>query len=465
MTDHLEPYRRMARSIRFFPPSPLTQPIPQPITAPVTPSSVVEDWGKKTSSNAPVKPIEPPIDPSEYAAALVHEAVWKPTVLPATYTIPENIGDRISRLSASKPVNLVIQPTIPQPALNGTAVHSSETYQINTDRLVYDAQRQVYALASTIVTEPVEAPKIAPEEAPVEAEVATPEEAVTLVNEPVEAEVATPEEAVTLVSEPVEAPEIASEEAVTLVSEPVEAPEIAPEEAVTLVEAPETTPEILAAPDTPVEAEEAQPPTFLEKVSSVIDAVSTAFMNPEADRKDNEAVAEAVQLNPAGIETPATDSNEPETTDVSETLTEPVQAPSLLDRVSAAVEAVAATFKDPDSDKKNPEVVEATAAPEKALDSKTTAVTCPACGSTELRKNGRRQGKQRYACKECGRQFATADTEAEDKPKSQESSTVEASLVKESQPTLEVPEIASNSAKSGSKKAKAKGFGASKKSK
>jgi predicted RNA-binding Zn-ribbon protein involved in translation (DUF1610 family) len=438
---------------------------------------------KKTSSNAPVKPIEPPIDPSEYAAALVHEAVWKPTVLPATYTIPENIGDRISRLSASKPVNLVIQPTIPQPALNGTTVHSSETSQTNTDRLVYDAQRQVYALASTIVTEPVEAPKIAPEEAPVEAEVATPEEAVTLVNEPVEAEVATPEEAVTLVSEPVEAPEIASEEAVTLVSEPVEAevatpkeavtlvsepveaPEIAPEEAVTLVEAPETTPEILAAPDTPVEAEEAQPPTFLEKVSSVIDAVSTAFMNPEADRKDNEAVAEAVQLNPEGIETPATDSNEPETTDVSATLTEPVQAPSLLDRVSAAVEAVAATFKDPDSDKKNPEVVEATAAPEKALDSKTTAVTCPACGSTELRKNGRRQGKQRYACKECGRQFATADAEAEDKPKSQESSTVEASLVKESQPTLEVPEIASNSAKSGSKKAKAKGFGASKKSK
>ena len=435
MTDHLEPYRRMARSIRFFPPSPLTQPIPQPITAPVTPSSVVEDWGKKTSSNAPVKPIEPPIDPSEYAAALVHEAVWKPTVLPATYTIPENIGDRISRLSASKPVNLVIQPTIPQPALNGTAVHSSETSQINTDRLVYDAQRQVYALASTIVSEPVEAPEIAPEEA------------VTLVSEPVEAEVATPEEAVTLVSEPVEAPEIASEEAVTL------------------VEAPETTPEILAAPDTPVEAEEAQPPTFLEKVSSVIDAVSTAFMNPEADRKDNEAVAEAVQLNPEGIETPATDSNEPETTDVSATLTEPVQAPSLLDRVSAAVEAVAATFKDPDSDKKNPEVVEATAAPEKALDSKTTAVTCPACGSTELRKNGRRQGKQRYACKECGRQFATADAEAEDKPKSQESSTVEASLVKESQPTLEVPEIASNSAKSGSKKAKAKGFGASKKSK
>ncbi len=454
MTDHLEPYRRMARSIRFFPPSALKQPIPQPITAPVTPSSVVEDWGKKTSSNAPVKPIEPPIDPSDYVAALVHEAVWKPTVLPATYTIPENIGDRISRLSASKPVNSVIQPTSPQPALNGTAVNRSETYQTNTDRLVYDAQRQVYALASTIVAEPVEA------------EAATSEEAVTLVEEPVEApEAATPEEAVTLVEEPVEAPETTPEEAVTLVEEPVEAPETTPEEAVTLVEAPETTPEIIAAPDTPVEAEDAQPPTFLEKVSSVIDAVSTAFMNPDADRKDNEAVAEAVQLNPEGIETPATESNEPETTDASATLTEPVQAPSLLDRVSAAVEAVATTFKDPDSDKKNPEVVEATAAPEKALDSKTTAVTCPACGSTELRKNGRRQGKQRYACKDCGRQFATADAEAEDKPKSQESSTVEASLVKESQPTLEVPEISSNSAKSGSKKAKAKGFGASKKSK
>ncbi len=424
MTDHLEPYRRMARSIRFFPPSALTQPIPQPITAPVTPLSVAEDWAKKTSSNASVKPIEPPLDPSEHAAALVHEAVWKPTVLPATYTIPENIGDRISRLAASRrPVALVIQPTMPQPALNGTALHTSESYELNTDRLVYDAQRQVYALASTIVAEPVEALETTPEEplaVEVEALETTPEEILA-----VEVEATTPEEPLAVVEE--------------------------------LVKVPETVPEIITDPDIPVEAEDVQPPTLLEKVSSVIEAVSTAFMNPEVARKDNETVTEPAQLHPEGIETPATDSNEPKPNEASATLTEPVQTPSLLDRVSAVVEAVATTLKEPDAEKKKPAAV-------KALDSKTTtAVTCPACGSSELRKNGRRQGKQRYACKDCGRQFAMADAEIEDKQKP-ESASVEVSLVKESQPVLDVPEIASNT-KSGSKKVKAKGFGASKKSK
>ena len=463
MTDHLEPYRRMARSIRFFPPSALTQPIPQPITAPVTPSSVAEDWAKKTSSNASVKPIEPPIDPSEHAAALVHEAVWKPTVLPATYTIPENIGDRISRLAASRrPVALVIQPTMPQPALNGTALHTSESYELNTDRLVYDAQRQVYALASTIVAEPVEVEATPEEPLAVEVEATTPEEPLA-----VEVEATTPEEPLAVEVEATTPEEpLAVVEATTPEEPPVE--ETTPEEPLAVVEelvkVPETVPEIITDPDIPVEAEDVQPPTLLEKVSSVIEAVSTAFMNPEVARKDNETVTEPAQLHPEGIETPATDSNEPEPNEASATLTEPVQTPSLLDRVSAVVEAVATTLKEPDAEKKKPAVVESKPAAVKALDSKTTtAVTCPACGSSELRKNGRRQGKQRYACKDCGRQFAMADAEIEDKQKP-ESASVEVSLVKESQPVLDVPEIASNT-KSGSKKVKAKGFGASKKSK
>ncbi|MEO8893998.1 MAG: hypothetical protein ABI417_21130, partial [Coleofasciculaceae cyanobacterium] len=103
MTDHLEPYRRMARSIRFFPPSALAL---KPILPPVAAELVVDSWTMKTTSNADVKSIEPPIDLSEHAAALVHEAVWKQTVLPATYVIPENIGDRISRLVAASSVDL-----------------------------------------------------------------------------------------------------------------------------------------------------------------------------------------------------------------------------------------------------------------------------------------------------------------------------------------------------------------------
>lgn len=30
---------------------------------------------------------------------------------------------------------------------------------------------------------------------------------------------------------------------------------------------------------------------------------------------------------------------------------------------------------------------------------------CPKCGSEQLRKNGHQYGKQRFLCKECGRQF------------------------------------------------------------
>lgn len=30
---------------------------------------------------------------------------------------------------------------------------------------------------------------------------------------------------------------------------------------------------------------------------------------------------------------------------------------------------------------------------------------CPDCQSTQINKNGRRLGKQRYLCKDCGRQF------------------------------------------------------------
>ncbi|PSB07458.1 hypothetical protein C7B61_08800 [filamentous cyanobacterium CCP1] len=34
--------------------------------------------------------------------------------------------------------------------------------------------------------------------------------------------------------------------------------------------------------------------------------------------------------------------------------------------------------------------------------------TCPQCGSDNVRKNGRRSNKQKYACKDCGRQFTSA---------------------------------------------------------
>jgi predicted RNA-binding Zn-ribbon protein involved in translation (DUF1610 family) len=413
VTDHLEPYRRMARSIRFFPPSALAlKPIPQPVTA----DAVADSW-VKTSSNADVKSIEPPIDLSERAAALVHEAVWKPTVLPATYVIPENIGDRISRLVASSSVDLAkIKPNLPQPACNGTTAHGSATFETSSDRLVYDPQRQVYALESTIVAE-------------------------ALVAEPIAVVAEAPE---TIVAEPIavvaEAPE-------TIVAEPI----------AVVAEAPETIvaePIVVAETDTPIaEVESNQPPTLLEKVSSVIEAVSTAFMNPELVQKENEAVEEAASSTSEAIATPVKDTEELLTTEP----TEPSPAPSLLERVSAVVEVVTTTLK-------NPEAIASTpTAPQTAPETKPIAVACPACSSTELRKNGRRQGKQRYACKDCGRQFAMADTvTVEAQSKAEEVATVETTTITDSQADTDLSDTA---AKSAGKKKKAKGFGASKKSK
>jgi predicted RNA-binding Zn-ribbon protein involved in translation (DUF1610 family) len=543
--------------------------------------------------------IASPLDP-ERAAALVHEAVWKSTVLPESYRIPENIGDRISRLTDSKPVEPVIQPASPQPDSPGTDAQTiepePEAIEADTKKPLDDTSWEAVApatvatvaptveetpsddpvavivepvvieeipndqaaatgiaeaelvetaetsddeAAATVVAEPVEAQETSDDEAaatvvaePVEAQetsddeaaatvVAEPvevqetpsDEAATVVAEPVEAQ-ETPsdgaaatvvaesvevqetasDEAATVVAEPVEVQETPSDEAATIVAEPVEAQETASDEAATIVAEPlesqetpsntsdnntpadvvtesdaviEATSDSVSDTDAPVtEADDAQAPTFLEKVSSVIEAASTAFQNPDSVRNDSEAVVEPAPLEPPATETAVADTDESLTTDASVDEAEQAQAPSLLDRVSAVVEAVATALKDSDTEKKNPEatVESAPVAEEKASDTQTLEVTCPSCGSTDLRKNGRRQAKQRYACKECGRQFAMLDSaEAEDKPKHEARSSVETSQVKNPQ---DVSDSGSKPAKGGSKKkTKAKGFGASKKAK
>ncbi len=615
MTDHLEPYRRMARSIRFFPPFSLTPPVDQSVDQPVTPASEGDSWTKKTLADAQMKTtVESPIDPSEHAAALVNEAVWKSTVLPATYRIPENIGDRISRLTAAKPVEpMLIQPKIPQPAPNGMAaslepaiaspldperaaalVHEAvwkstvlpESYTIpenigdrisrltdtkpvepviqpaspqpdspGTDaqtiepepeameadtkkplddtsleaaapatvaavvptveetpsddpvavivepvvieeipndqaaatgiaeaELVETAETSDDEVAATIVAEPVEVQETASDQAativaePVEVQETPSDEAATVVAEPVEVQETPSDEAATIVAEPVEAQETASDQAAKIVAEPVEAQDTpsntsdnnTPADVVTESDAViEAASDSVSDTDAPVtEADDAQAPTFLEKVSSVIEAASTAFQNPDSVRNDSEAVVEPAPLEPPATETAVADTDESLTTDASVDEAEQAQAPSLLDRVSAVVEAVATALKDSDTEKKNPEatVESAPVAEEKASDTQTLEVTCPSCGSTDLRKNGRRQAKQRYACKECGRQFAMLDSaEAEDKPKHEARSSVETSQVKNPQ---DVSDSGSKPAKGGSKKkTKAKGFGASKKAK
>jgi len=100
---------------------------------------------------------------------------------------------------------------------------------------------------------------------------------------------------------------------------------------------------------------------------------------------------------------------------------------------------------------------------DKASESQTIEVTCPTCGATDIRKNGHRQGKQRYACKDCGRQFAMPESaETEDKPKHQTSSSVETAKNQDSQADDSVSQRTSKSSKGKNKKTKAKGFGGSK---
>ncbi|MBE9177754.1 IS1 family transposase [Oculatella sp. LEGE 06141] len=125
MVDHLEPYRRMARSIRFVPPiwdarryQHLTEPTPVR-SIPWVPIA-------QENTSQPLADPEPSVDPSAHAEALIRAAVSQPTTLPIIYVLPESIGDRISKLTDQAeqatypaPQPLVMPPPkIPQPDPN-----------------------------------------------------------------------------------------------------------------------------------------------------------------------------------------------------------------------------------------------------------------------------------------------------------------------------------------------------------
>jgi predicted RNA-binding Zn-ribbon protein involved in translation (DUF1610 family) len=123
VVDHLEPYRQMVRSIRFVPPiwdsrslyQHLTEPAPNaPVWQPLSiPASSAPNSGQSNHS-------EPPINSADRAEALIRAAVSQPTVLPTVYVIQENIGDRISKLTADQPRPALVlpPPKIPTPDPN-----------------------------------------------------------------------------------------------------------------------------------------------------------------------------------------------------------------------------------------------------------------------------------------------------------------------------------------------------------
>ncbi|HEY9636749.1 MAG TPA: hypothetical protein V6D14_25340 [Coleofasciculaceae cyanobacterium] len=464
MTDHLEPYRRMARSIKFFPPLSLTQPSQESVVEPVTPLPISVSSSKSLAQTQEISEEGPPIDPSEHIAALVHEAVSKPTVLPISHAFLENIGDRISRLTTPKPVELpLIQPKMPQPDPNWTSAQGSPAESAidlseHTAALVHEAVSKPTVLPNSYtiledigdrisrLTTPapvdtdaippqipqpesvsIPAPTIEPQpmegetkksiddahpeastsatvvaEAPIVEEVHSDDSAVGVV-EPLEVEEKANEtsvmdavesaavketiddKAATVVSEPIEVAKEPSDEPAAVVTESVELEDTTDHQAAATVVAEsveveekpnnssdnntpadvateavavtDTTSEDIPDANTSVaEAEDEKSPTLLQRVSSVIEAVSTAFKNQDADQTDSEPVEEPSPLGSAATESPTNDTLEPLTPDAPVAEAEDVQAPSLLERISSVVEAVTTTLKDSDVDKKNSEV-------------------------------------------------------------------------------------------------------------
>lgn len=512
MTDHLEPYRRMARSIRFIPPLSLNQPSQESASQAQTPAPVGQSSSWQTTSwSAGFAAEGPPIDLSEHTAALVQEAVSKPTVLPAAYSIQENIGDRISRLVPTKPVeSTVIQFKIPQPDPNGTPANESPAAQSGIDpsehvaALVQEAVSQPTVLPkrytipenigdriSRLGTSQPEAPVVeeTPEpeisetqtqqqseetqasasaavapEAPVVEETPEPEVSETQTQQqseetqasasvavapeaPVEEETPEPqisevdlkkslddtnlEASDSAVSEPPAVEEVSSDDTVEGVVKSSEIEEIANDEAASAVVAEPvveaiTNVEATAAVEESVE--DAQKPNLVERVSSAVEAAVTAFQHPQSNREDSEANHESV-----APEASVANTVEPSVTESSVEHPKESNSPTLVERVSAAVEAATTAFQQPETDAKSSE------SQQELTRSEVASEPTPA----EPEK--------------------ATDADIQDKAQQPASSPVEASKVKSPEVSTVSSTSTSGSSKArGKKKTKGKGFGGSK---
>ncbi|HAJ59443.1 MAG TPA: hypothetical protein DCP31_09395 [Cyanobacteria bacterium UBA8543] len=169
----------------------------------------------------------------------------------------------------------------------------------------------------------------------------------------------------------------------------------------------------------------------MEKVSSVIEAVSTAFKHPEADQKDSETVVEASKSDLGEPESSAADTTDLKTTEAPASQVEETQAPTLLEQVSSIVEAVSTVFKPQEIEPQDSkDALEPTATEATAVDTVESLTT----------------------------QAQDSDLEKTQAPKLSERS----SSVVETVPDKKTSKSSKSQSK---KKAKAKGFGGSKKNK
>ncbi|NES95884.1 MAG: hypothetical protein F6K32_11735 [Desertifilum sp. SIO1I2] len=119
--------------------------------------------------------------------------------------------------------------------------------------------------------------------------------------------------------------------------------------------------------------------------------------------------APAAETQPEVEDVPA-EATQPEVEDVLAEATQPEveDAPPLTESLTgvqeAPVEAVPEISEAAEIlEDSEPATEESTTLNGRTLDP--DAIICPSCGSGDVRKNGHQNGKQRYACKDCGRQF------------------------------------------------------------
>lgn len=369
MTDQLEPYRKMVRSMRF---TPLHRPIDRFYQGIEFASESLDrltiSESKKQNIHLDSKP-QSSIDPSEHTARLIHEAVTKPTVIPTTYSIPENPGDRISKLSQTKAKSNGIKPAvhlppatptwnqiaIPEPAKALPPEPPTAEAADGVSILEADAPQQETPVAETLTQAVETGTWTEPETTSVEStEAVSPEARETAVENV--AEVAPP---------------------------PVEV------EAEVLKAAGE--PENLAA------VEETVGENLLDNLLSEVSEAEPEQAPVEETPTENLAEVEEApveETQPEVEEAPVAET-QPE---VEETPAEAPLTESLTGVEEAPVEAIPEI-----SEASEPATEESATVNGRTLDP--DAIICPSCGSGDVRKNGHQNGKQRYACKDCGRQF------------------------------------------------------------
>ncbi len=275
-TDYLEPYRRLARSIRFVPPQWPKERSYGTLTEPATlkPLPVASSQAPAGSAMAE-EPVGPPVDPFVHVDALIQGAVTQQTVLPVVYQIPENPGDRIARLSQAAPAPAeaaVSMPKFPNP----------------------DDYREIDPAAIAPPTAPAPEPEAKTPEAPaavpepeVASEPAAAEEPIAA-KEPV-AEAPVAEETVAIEEPVAEAPAAAIAPEPEPVAEPAaEAPD-----------AEESAPEPVATAEAPVEAAAIAPEAPSEPVAETApEPIAEVLPEPVAEVVP-EPVADATEPAPS----------------------------------------------------------------------------------------------------------------------------------------------------------------------